>query len=454
MPQFESPPALPTRDDPLAAASSERLGGPAGRRVEATRRWWTPVRVTLAVSVLTLTLGVVTKAPCRVDGWAERSRDVWLGMCYSDVPYLFRERGLAAGELPYVDVPLEYPVLTGAVMIVTAVAARALRWMVEPDVADPALVASGYFFDLTALLMAVAALVTVVAVARTVPRRPWDGLLVAAAPVLLLTATINWDLLAVALASTAILAWTRERPWTAGALIGLGAAAKLFPVLLLGPLLLVSLRRRPLADGLTEYARALAAAAIAWAVVNLPAYLAAPDGWRFFWEFNDERGAEFGSPWYALALIDRPLDGDLNILIWWLLIGGFAVIALLGLVAPQPPRMAQLAFLTVAVFVLANKVWSPQYALWLLPLAVLARPRWRDLLLWQAAEVAYFAGVWLHLATLTTPDQPVITDGWYATLVAVRIVGLLWLMGVVVRDICWPGKDPVRPYLPRESVTA
>ena len=37
-------------------------------------------------------------------------------------------------------------------------------------------------------------------------------------------------------------------------------------------------------------------------------------------------------------------------------------------------------------FLLLNKVWSPQYSLWLLPLAVLARPRWRSLLLWQATE--------------------------------------------------------------------
>ena len=46
--------------------------------------------------------------------------------------------------------------------------------------------------------------------------------------------------------------------------------------------------------------------------------------------------------------------------------------AWLTLAAPVRPRVAQVAFLLVAGFLLVNKVWSPQYSLWLLPLAVLA----------------------------------------------------------------------------------
>ena len=54
--------------------------------------------------------------------------------------------------------------------------------------------------------------------------------------------------------------------------------------------------------------------------------------------------------------------------------------------APQPPRLASLAFLAVAAFLLVNKVWSPQYSLWLVPLAVLALPRWRLLLAWMTLD--------------------------------------------------------------------
>ncbi|CAM5736609.1 membrane protein [Streptomyces badius] len=75
-----------------------------------------------------------------------------------------------------------------------------------------------------------------------------------------------------------------------------------------------------------------------------------------------------------------------------------AGIAGLALSAARRPRFAQLAFLVVAAFILTNKVYSPQYVLWLIPLAVLARPRWRDFLVWQACEVMYFLGIWFYLA--------------------------------------------------------
>ena len=42
--------------------------------------------------------------------------------------------------------------------------------------------------------------------------------------------------------------------------------------------------------------------------------------------------------------------------------------------------------------------------LWLIPLAALARPKWRDFLIWQACEVAYFLGIWMYLAYTTSGD--------------------------------------------------
>ena len=58
----------------------------------------------------------------------------------------------------------------------------------------------------------VCAAVIAVCVTRTHRRRPWDALLVALAPAFALTATINWDLLAVALTAAAMLMWSREPP--------------------------------------------------------------------------------------------------------------------------------------------------------------------------------------------------------------------------------------------------
>ncbi len=445
-----SPPiALPSRDDPLVRPVSEVVGGPVGRHAAIGQGWWGPIRVALAVACLVLGLGVLADAGCRADGWDRREdRALWTGLCYSDVAFLYRERGGLADGLIYRDAPfLEYPVLAGAVMQISALVARAPADAEPTDPGEVLRSESVRFYDLTALLMGIAAVVAVVATARTVPRRPWDAMLVAASPVLLLTATINWDLLAVALTSAAILAWTRENPLLAGLLVGLGSAAKLYPVLLLGPMLLVAVRDPNRSWALSRYAITVGAAIVAWVGVNLPVFLWAPDGWREFFVFNADRAAEFGSPWYALDQIAPGLiPADLNPVL--VLIGGalLVLIVVLALAAPQPPRLAQLAFLAVAAFLLVNKVWSPQYALWLLPLAALARPRWRDLLIWQVGEVLYFVAVWWHLATLFDADNPLIGSAGYAVATAIRITCLGWLCALVVRDVLRPEQDPVRPF--------
>jgi hypothetical protein len=114
-----------------------------------------------------------------------------------------------------------------------------------------------------------------------------------------------------------------------------------------------------------------------------------------------------------------------------------------GFRAPTTPRLAQLGFLVVAGFLLVNKVYSPQYVLWLLPLAALARPRWRDQLVWQACEVFYFASVWWYLQGDLAPGDnggPMIY--WIA--IAVRMAGELYLVAIVARDVLDPRRDPVR----------
>ena len=100
--------------------------------------------------------------------------------------------------------------------------------------------------------------------------------------------------------------------------------------------------------------------------------------------------------WLLLARHGHPATPE-TINLWsWLLFGAVCVgVLVLGLRAPRPPRLAQLGFLVVAGFLLVNKVYSPQYVLWLLPLAVMARPRWRDLLIWQSGELFYYVAIWM-----------------------------------------------------------
>jgi uncharacterized membrane protein len=221
-------------------------------------------------------------------------------------------------------------------------------------------------------------------------------------------------------------------------LIGLGAATKLYPLFLLGPIFVLCMRTR---RGF-ELVQIVVSSVVAWAVVNAPVYLGARDGWREFWRFNDQRDGEFGSLFYVLELAGHPVDAGLIDAAIFMLFGAACLgVAWLGLTAARRPRLAQLAFLVVAAFLLVNKVYSPQYALWLLPLAVLARPRWRDFLIWQGAEVVYWIAIWAHLAGYLSGNT---AGRFYYLAVFIHVAGMLWLVAMVIRDVLHPEHDPVR----------
>lgn len=432
---------VPADEDPVAAAGSELLGGPPGRRALLGVSWWTPARFLALAAIAVLALGMVQKAPCFHSGWFYGATAQYDHACYSDIPHLFQGRGFADGLHPYGDrIPggsadmqyLEYPVLTGLFMQVAA-------WLTPTSGSLPH--REQWFWLVNAGMLLSCAVVAVVAVSRTHRNRPWDALLFALAPALALNATINWDLFAVALAAVAMACWASRRPGWAGVFVGLATAAKLYPVLLIGVLLVLCLR----AGRMRAFGRALAGAAGAWLLVDVPVMLWSWDGWKTFYTFSEKRGEDFGSFWLIIEQDrGRSLGPLLNVLIAVLLITCALGIAWLALAAPRRPRLAQLAFLLVAAFTLTNKVYSPQYVLWLIPLAALARPRWRDFLVWQGCEVLYFLGIWYSLAYNSSAQQRGLPPDWYHVAIVVHLAGTLYLSAVVVRDVLRPDHDPVR----------
>jgi uncharacterized membrane protein len=233
-----------------------------------------------------------------------------------------------------------------------------------------------------------------------------------------------------------MLAWSRRQPALAGVLLGLGAATKFYPMLLLGPLFVLAART----GAVRSWLRLLIGAVVAWLAVNLPVMIAAPEQWSAFFGFNDARGADFGSPWLALQEARLAVPA-LNAVSLGLFVLACVGIALLGWLAPRRPRLPQLAFLTIAAFLIVNKVYSPQYVLWLLPLAVLAHPKVRDLLIWQAVEVFYWLMVWMYLSGLTDAHS---IGALYPFAIAVRVAATIWLGVRVVKEAWRPELDPVR----------
>jgi uncharacterized membrane protein len=199
----------------------------------------------------------------------------------------------------------------------------------------------------------------------------------------------------------------------------------------------------------------MAAAVLGWLAVNLPVMIAAPSGWAYFFVFSKDRGADWGSIWFMFEHFNVPVLGNpqldaVNKLAEVFFAAACVAIVVLALAAPRRPRLPQLCFLVLATFLMTNKVWSPQYVVWLVPLAVLARPRLWPYLLWQLAEVAYFFGIWGFLIFEYMADgHPVtgyqgISSGWYFATLAARFLAVALLAAYVVRDILRPERDIVR----------
>lgn len=435
--------AEPSAEDGFVRLVSHRLGGPLGRRAAAGRAWWSPVRVTLAVATLTYLVGMIFRIPCRIT-MPGQAPDHFRLMCYSDIGLLYQGRGLMAGLTPYLqsspDYPvLEYPVLTGWFLELERLITRFLGGAQGTGLSDQQQVASTLLFvDVNQVLLGLLFLVAVWAQVSTVEGRPWDAMMLAASPCVAAAAQVNWDLLVIALTALGCLFWARRRPIVAGVLLGLATAAKLYPVLLLGPLILLCVRTKKLNDLFAT----LGGFMISWSLVNLPVVLLAPESWLAFWTFNSDREGDLGSLWYVFELAGHPVPA-LNLLNAVLLLAACLAIGWLIMAAPRRPRFGAMAFLVVAAFLITNKVYSPQYVLWLLPLLILARPRWRDWWLFTAAELFYFAAIWWHLAGVLKPADGS-ADRLYWVAVIVRIGVQCYLVVQVVLDALRPERDLVR----------
>ncbi|MCH8570969.1 hypothetical protein LSI54_06285 [Nesterenkonia sp. AY15] len=445
----DGPPVAATRDDPLLRHLSERFGGPAGTRLRPRN---SPAQVLLGLTVLGILLSALTSQYCRINGWG--GAEVYHAGCYSDISALFHQRDLSDAPWAPLLGPgyFEYPVLTSLVAAVLAASTRfllaqdgtaALGWSADR--------ASLLYWDLSFAAAAVVWLVLVLVVMKAAGARPWDAAIVALSPAIIFGIGINWDIWAVTALALAILAFHREAWVSAGVMIGVGVSFKLFPLFMLGAVLILVLRRDT-GLGFDVFLRALAGAAASWLALNVPAMVLSFTAWSQFFELSVERGAGYSSPWHIWQLIaeGRGGSGPSPETISGFSLGLFAAacagILVLGLRAKHPPRMVQLLFLIVAAFLLLNKVYSPQFMVWLIPLIALAAPRWRDALVWQGFQLLHFWAVWMYLAGIVGDHDPQhsFDTALYIAAVLGHMGATIYLMAQVVLDILRPDRDPVR----------
>ncbi len=299
----------------------------------------------------------------------------------SDLPRVFLHRGIRPGVLPFVDRPVEYPVLAGVFLYLAS-----LVW------------ASPFGVLLVTALAASAVCVAVTLVLeRRFGARAWRWAL--AAP-LVLYAFQNWDVFAVAAMLAGLLAFERHRDGAAGVWLGVGAAIKLFPAVVVLPLAAL---RWSVGDRRGAI-RLVVGALGTLALVNLPFLIVNPPGWWWPLAFQSHRNATWGSAWFLLLRVaELPVHGVggahvANLVSLLALVAALAWLTFVTFERKLPPFHAAAA--AVVIFVLCNKVYSPTYDVWLVVFFVavpLSRRLW---VAFCAVDLAVFVTVYGYFAAI------------------------------------------------------
>ncbi|MCA1828602.1 MAG: hypothetical protein LC689_16900 [Myxococcales bacterium] len=272
-------------------------------------------------------------------------------LAYSDILALHEDRGATTHKFPYLKDKVEYPVLMGLGM-----------WWPSALAPDRA----GYF-AVTFLALALCALGTLWVLSSLPQATPWAW---AASPALLVYTGLNWDLFGILPLAVGLWLWAKLEDKAAVAVLTLAVWTKFFPLLVLGLVLLIALRHK-----LTHALALFGIFVVVTVVLNAPFALAARENWEWFFRYNQIR--EIEPSLYLLAGVDpRGFAPTANLISAAVTLAVALALAIIELVTKRLDLLRASCGL-MCVFFLANKVFSPQYWLWVVALAALAGlPGW------------------------------------------------------------------------------
>jgi uncharacterized membrane protein len=301
----------------------------------------------------------------------------------SDVPGRFIAWHLGRHAFPYDGTGIEYPVVIGYLSYVLA----------------------AFFGTTTSFFAANVAVDAVLAVAMTLMLRRraagrlWRWI---AAPALVLFGFHNWDLLAMVPAIVGLSAYAAGADRSAGASLALGASTKVFPGLFVPPLAAM----RWCNGDRRGAVRCVGWAAGTTVALNAPVALLDRSAWWEQVRFQGHRDFSWGTVWYWLERVPGAREvvaGDVHVAN--ALAAGALVVTLVVITAVSVRHQLDAVAISAAVtaaFLLSNKIYSPNYDLWIVPFFVLLPVARRLWVAFCIADVAIFSLVYGHFHRLVS----------------------------------------------------
>jgi hypothetical protein len=374
---------------------------------------------------------------------------------YDDVIKLMLDHYVRGGHfihpLPYIHDRIEYPILLGFTL-----------WL-------PTWLPGGLsaWFGATGVLTAIALFGSIALIRRQHPASVWW---LAASPALLLDGAINWDLIGIVFLVGAVVWFGERRYGLSGAATAVGTWFKLFPVIVAPMALAVLGSRWWRAKGQhsaergesggsesRDLARWLVPFVAVSVAVVVPFLVLAPSNTLWFIRFNSLR-AQKDSIWeipmkiFGASVISNHLVNTLSLLV-------VAVTIAYGMwtiwrtpTASQFRAMTLATALVMIVWMTVNKIWNPQYVLWIFVVGALcAMPARFGVALGGLSVFDY-----LFEFVLRRPDtvNPYAWVGWIVVVahVALYVVMIKWTVDELRGDE--PAPDNTLPAENRAHSTA
>jgi len=275
---------------------------------------------------------------------------------YSDVVSVFWRDGIGVGEhlVPYLQFTFEYPVIVGVLVYISSFS-RALTGDFMTAMNYYVLIMDGFLFVFT--IGTVLLLRKMCIILNVEETRIWKFFLIM--PTFLMFTVYNWDIIAVFFSVLSIYLYMKSKKFGSAASLGLGIAAKLYPIVLL-PVYLVEEK------SWRERLKFIFACLGVFMLLNTPFIILNFETWLSTWTYHMEWGIE--DSW--LIYLFKQMDPFAHYV-------GLAVLLYLvykGLIQTskkpyesQAERLVERCWLMNIAWLFGSYVATPQMALMLLP---------------------------------------------------------------------------------------